>query len=313
MPTKRVLPTLSLPGLTCLVTGATGFIGRHLVALLAAAGVQAHALSRSGRAVPGARHNWVCRLDDEDEVRGVMAEVRPAVVFHLASQVTGARDAAQVLPTFRDNLQSTLNLLQAALDHGRPRVVLAGSMEEPDLATGDCTPCSPYAASKVAAGLYARMFRNLYDLDVRMARIFMVYGPGAQDEKKLVPFLIRSLRAGMSPPMSSGSRPVDWVYVEDVARGLMAMAESPDPDPSPVDLGSGVATTVRAMGESLQTLVGGPGAIGFGALPDRPLETIRLAAPARTFARIGWSPTVPLDEGLRRTLAWFDANPAPTA
>lgn len=309
MPTNRVRSALSLPGLTCLVTGATGFIGRHLVALLAAAGVQVHALSRSGRAVPGARHNWVCRLDDEDEVRGVLAEVKPSVVFHLASQVTGARDAAQVMPTFRDNLQSTLNLLTAALDHGRPRVVLAGSMEEPDLAAGECAPSSPYAASKAAAGLYARLFRDLYDLDVRMARIFMVYGPGAQDEKKLIPFLIRSLRAGKSPPMSSGERPVDWVYVEDVARGLVAMAESPDPDPAPVDLGTGVTTTVRALGESLQALVGGPGTLAFGALPDRPMETIRLADPARTFARIGWSPTVPLDDGLRRTLAWFDANP----
>ena len=173
----------------------------------------------------------------------------------------------------------------------------------------ECAPSSPYAASKAAAGLYARLFRDLYDLDVRMARIFMVYGPGAQDEKKLIPYLIRSLRAGKSPPMSSGERPVDWVYVEDVARGLVAMAESPDPDPAPVDLGTGVTTTVRALGESLQALVGGPGTLAFGALPDRPMETIRLADPARTFARIGWSPTVPLDDGLRRTLAWFDANP----
>lgn len=312
MPQNRSAPLLSLPGLTCLVTGATGFIGRHLVALLAAAGVQVHALSRSGRSVPGARHNWVCHLGDEDEVRGVLAEVKPSVVFHLASHVTGSRDSAQVMPTFHDNLQSTLNLLQAALDHGRPRLVLAGSMEEPDLATGECTPSSPYAASKVAAHLYARMFRDLYNLDVRMARIFMVYGPGSQDENKVVPFLIRSLRAGKSPPMSSGNRPVDWVYVEDVARGLMALAVAADPDPSPVDLGTGTTTTVRALGESLQTLVGGPGSIGFGALPDRPLEIVRVADPARTFARIGWAPSVPLDEGLRRTLAWFDANPPPT-
>ena len=309
MPTKSVFPSLSLPGLTCLVTGATGFIGRHLVALLAAAGVQVHALSRSGRAVPGARHNWVCRLEDEEAVRGVLAEVKPRVIFHLASHVTGARDASQVMPTFRDNLQSTLNLLQASLDAGGPRLVLAGSMEEPDLAAGECAPSSPYAASKAAAQVYARLYRELYALDVRVARIFMVYGPGPQDENKLVPFLARALRRGDSPPMSSGTRPVDWIYVEDVARGLMALAESAGSSSDPVDLGSGSTLTVRDLGETLQRLVGGTGQIGFGALPDRALETVRVADVERTRQRIGWNPTVTLEEGLRRTLDWFDANP----
>ena len=119
-----------------------------------------------------------------------------------------------------------MNLLVAATRAGCRRVVLAGSMEEPDLAAGEA-PGSPYAAAKAAQSLYARFFRALYGAPVVTARIFMVYGPGQRDLSKVVPYAILRGLEGQPAELASGARPVDWIHVDDVARGLVALAEAP--------------------------------------------------------------------------------------
>ena len=97
-----------------------------------------------------------------------------------------------MLPAFHANLESTVRLLAAA--SAAPagscrRIVLAGTMEEPDLDAGEA-PGSPYAVAKAAATLYARFFRSLYGTPVVTARVFMVYGPGQVDHSKVVPYAI---------------------------------------------------------------------------------------------------------------------------
>ena len=163
-------------------------------------------------------------MADDTGVADLFAEIRPRVVLHLASHVAGSRDLSLVRPTLRDNLLSSVHLLEQAALHGCDRFVLVGSLEE---ATDDSAPSSPYAAAKAAATSYGRMFHALYDLPVVIARVFMVYGPGPQDERKLVPYVVRSLLDGETPSFSSGVRPVDWVFVEDVAEGLVRLAGHP--------------------------------------------------------------------------------------
>ena len=144
-----------------MVTGAGGFIGSRLCARLLEGGFDVHATSRTARRDEddGVRW-WQLDLADPGAVRDALDAVEPDVVIHLASQVTGVRQVALVLPTFHANLASTVNLLAATAERGHGRVVIAGSMEEPEH-PGD-VPSSPYAASKWAADGYARMFHLLY-------------------------------------------------------------------------------------------------------------------------------------------------------
>ncbi|HVR29246.1 MAG TPA: NAD(P)-dependent oxidoreductase [Thermoanaerobaculia bacterium] len=295
-----------------LATGASGFIGRHLSARLARAGAQVHATSRSGPlagrdAASGDRGVEWHRLDlgDDAAVRTLVARVKPDVVFHLAGLVKGSRDRALVLPALEANLAATVRLLDAVAEHGSSRFVQIGSLEEPPIDQPPQPPASPYAAAKAAATAYCRMYAELYGLPVVIARVFMVYGPGPQDRGKLVPYVIRTLLDGGTPRLSSGTRAVDWVYVEDVAEGLARIASADRVAGQVIDLGSGELVTVADVVRRLYRLAARDDEPRFGSLDDRRLEQIRRADVAATRAALGWAPGVDLDSGLRRTLDWF--------
>lgn len=300
------MPTPDLAGRRVLVTGASGFIGRRLTAALTQAGAEAHATGR--RAEPPdslAARWWPADLGDPEAARRLLADVRPELVFHLASAVTGSRDLAAVLPTFTANLAATVHLLAAAAAGDRPRIVLAGSLEEPGPEAP--VPASPYAAAKGAALAYGRMFHALYAMPVVHARLFMVYGPGQADRAKLVPYVIGSLLRGESPRLSSAARAVDWVYVDDVVHGLLLAGTRPGLAGESVDIGTGSLVSVREVAERLGRLIDPGLAIAFGALPDRPLERVRVADVAATRRQLGWVPETTLEDGLARTTEWLRA------
>ncbi len=297
-----------LKGQRILVTGASGFIGSHLCLRLCQEGAEVHAVYRSRRpAEVDSQHRWQADLADLAEVRKIVGETQPEVVFHLASHVKGAPDLEHVLPTFQGNLQSTVNLLTVAAESNCRRVVLTGSLAEPEVENGEIFPSSPYAAAKWAGSGYARMFHALYNLPVVVARVFMVYGPGQSDLTKLIPYVTLSLLQGKTPKISSGQRLVDWIYVSDLVNGFLALAQASDVDGATLDLGSGLLVSIREIVQQLILSIGAKVNVEFGALPDRPLEPTRVAKTAETFARIGWKAQVSLREGLERTVDWYRA------
>lgn len=124
----------------------------------------------------------------------------------------------------------TVNLLTVAAEMGCcERIILTGSHDEPDpdeSSADTFVPSSPYAASKLAANSYARMFHALYQLPVSIARIYMAYGPAQRDLNKLIPYVILSLLRGQTPRLSTGRRPMGWIYIDDVIDGMIATAQS---------------------------------------------------------------------------------------
>jgi UDP-glucose 4-epimerase len=291
-------------GSRALVTGAAGFIGSALCRRLRQSGAEVHGVSRRYRDGAGVRW-WAADLADLGATRRILQQVNPDVVFHLASHVSGNRSLDTVLPTVHDNLLTTVNLLVAAAERGGPRVVLAGSMEECEPDESDPVPGSPYAAAKMAASTYVRMFHALYSLSVVNLRVFMVYGPGQWDRTKLVPYVINALLLGDQPKLSSGKRGVDWIYVDDVVDAFVVAAQAEKAEGQTMDVGSGKLVTIRELVEDLAALIGGSEEPLFGALPDRPLEHNRVANVIRTHDVIGWQPSTPLREGLTSTVQWF--------
>jgi nucleoside-diphosphate-sugar epimerase len=246
-------------------------------------------------------------MEDPTFAQKVFSQQGPDLVYHLASHVSGSRDIELVAPTVRANFLSTLNVLAAATSAGCFRVVLAGSLEEPGEPDPYPVPTSPYAAAKWASSGYARMFAELYGTPVSIARLFMVYGPGQVDSRKLIPYVIRSLLEGNTPALSSGSRPVDWVFVDDVVEALIDLG-SRSAALGEVDIGSGELVTVRAVVEELERILSKEGQSRFGAIPDRPMERVRVADISRTADLIGWRPRTSLRQGLLETVDWVREN-----
>lgn len=294
-----------LRGRRILVTGATGFIGGHVVELLHQIGSEVHAVTRRAKSTvsfdtPITWHH--ADLTDAVATAQAVGAARPDVIVHLAGLVKGARDADLLLPMFAANTASALYLLDAARRFGVGRVLLAGSLEEPD-EPGQLA-ASPYALSKAAAHLYGDYYRATTPVDVVSLQIFMVYGPAQLDEAKVIPYVIRSLQAGEAPSLSSGTRLVDWVYVGDVAEGIVRACVGEAAE-RPIPLGTGSLATVRDVVETLVELAGVQVEPRFGSVADRSREVEKVADIGTTRQLLGWVPAVDLREGLAATLTWY--------
>ncbi len=244
-------------------------------------------------------------LANAADVDMLFSDARPDYVMHLASCVTGRREIEWIRETMSGNLQTAVNVLVAAQETGVEKTVLAGSLEEPDASEAAPIAASPYGVSKWCASAYARTMHALYGTRSATARIFMVYGPGQQDLKKLVPYVCLSAAQSEAPELMSGGREVDWVYVDDVVEGLIQLALAGPYDGSYVDIGSGELVTTGEIAERICRLAGTGVAPKLGALPDRAMEQVRKADVAATQNLLDWRPTTGIDDGLRQTFQWY--------
>lgn len=288
-----------------LVTGATGFIGGHVVELLHRCGAEVHAVHRlpaptTSFQTPVIWHR--ADLTDASATIEAVAAAKPDQIVHLAGLARGARDPELMLGMFEANACSTVHVLEGARRVSVGRIHLAGSMEEAPVGE---PPPSPYALSKAISRLYGEYFGSVTGLDVVNLQIFMVYGPATNDRAKLIPYVIRCLAEGRVPELSSGERLVDWVHVGDVAEGIVRCAAAPVAPVGPVPLGTGMLHSVRQVVEALVELTGSSVEPRFGSLADRSNEVVRAADVSVTRELLGWAPTTTLTDGLTDTVHWY--------
>jgi UDP-glucose 4-epimerase len=301
------VPRVKISGKTILVTGASGFIGHHLCKKLAASGCEIHGISRSRRQdTKNGIKWWHSDLMEPVALQQIIKSIKPDIVYHLSGCSSGSREIKLVLPTFQSNLISTVNLLVALDKVGCERILLTGSMEEPRSNEIDFSSISPYAAAKWASSIYGKMFHALYSLPVVMLQVFMTYGPQQTNLAKLVPYVINSLLKNEIPKLTSGSRKIDWVYVEDVIDGLIATAQAKDVVGETVEIGSGELLTISDIVEKLVDQINPTIKPEFRAIEDRPFEGVRKADVKRTYELIGWRAKIPVNEGLQRTAKWYE-------
>ncbi|PRX61400.1 nucleoside-diphosphate-sugar epimerase [Nonomuraea fuscirosea] len=287
-------------GTRALITGATGFIGSHLVRRLTELGAETHAVSR--RPPERGSRGWhAVDLTDAAATAKLVTQVEPEVVFHLAGEVTGGREPATVGPTLAGNLGATVNLLTALTGTSVRSVVLAGSVEEP---RDGQAPGSPYAAAKAAATGYARLYHALWQVPVSVLRVAMVYGPGEPNLARLVPYVTLSLLRGQKPELTSGTRLITWVYVDDVVEAFVRAGASGDAAGHVLDIGTPEPVSIRDTAELLAKIVGGPARPVYGAVAARPLDRAQRSDIEPAARVLGWRPVVSLKEGLSRTVDW---------
>ncbi|HEX9626877.1 MAG TPA: NAD-dependent epimerase/dehydratase family protein [Acidiferrobacterales bacterium] len=307
---RRPLP---IRGRRVLVTGAGGFIGRHVCRRLVEAGAEVHGVSRRRRAARDGVRWRRGDLTDARRTRALLAAVDPEYVVHLAGYPYGAQAPEAVLPNFAGNAVATVQLL-AAIDPRRcRRIVLAGSMEAPALFEPGAAALTPHAVSKRVAALYGRLYGAQFGLPIVQLRLFMVYGPGQDGPHadKLIPYTIRSLLAGRRPRVTHGRRRIDWVYVDDVVDAVLRALTTPGITGREFDVASGRRLSIRELVDQLIECVGG-GRAHYGGRPERAIETEPVARLGPSRRLLGWRPRVGLSEGLARTVEWHRRQHAGT-
>jgi UDP-glucose 4-epimerase len=290
------------------VLGGSGFLGRALCARLHQLGLDVTSMARHA-AEPGLpwRHVAV-DASDHPSITGALTAAQPDIVFNLAGLADARTERELVMPMLHSHVGTTLNVLEYVASSKCRRVIIAASLEEPEPPEPAPVASSPYAAAKWAAGVYGRMYHRLYATPVVFARVFMAYGPGPQNLRKVVPYSALALLRGEAPALSSGVRPYDWIYIDDVADGLIACADAPGIEGKRVDLGTGDVVPVREVVELIADLVGSGVRPTFGTLQDRFASSVRRANVAEAQALAGWQAKVGLREGLSRTVDWLRAN-----
>ena len=187
---------------------------------------------------------WQGDFADLADARRVVSAVQPDVIFHLSGLVTGRTDRELVVPTMESLLVSTVNALVVASEQSCWRVVLAGSMDEPDAAgIEDPVPASPYATAKWAGVAYGQMFHRVYGTPVVIARTFRTYGPG-QHATKLVPHVI-SRSFATSYPSSRTATAWPTGSTSTTSSTASSPARTPGVEGHVFELGSGIPRSNR--------------------------------------------------------------------
>jgi len=291
-----------------LLTGASGFIGSHCIDPLLTRGFEVHAQCTGLR--EGLRRDvtWhAADLLDTTAGRRLTSEVRPTHLLHLAWHVPPGKFVGA--PENFRWVTASLDLLEAFSEHGR-RFVGAGSGYEYDWRFGYCTegitptvPDTVYGRCKNALRELAEGFATSRELSFAWGRIFFLYGP-REHPQRLVSSVVRSLLRGEEAKSSHGLQIRDYMYVQDVADGIVALLDNPAD--GVYNICSGAAVTLRQILAEIARQIGRADLLRVGALPARANDApLVVGSNQAMLSRVGWKPAFDLEKGLAHTIAWW--------
>jgi len=285
-----------------LVTGARGFIGRHVIPLLLERQYEVFAVGRTEPIGIDPKVHWRnVNLFDAAQCRALMSEIKPQAMLHLAWNAIPGRFWHD--PDNLDWVAASLLLTRAFADNGGQRAVYAGTCAEYDWSFSvldeQTTPLRPHTVyGHAKKTLYELLAASASRLGISMAwgRIFFLYGSG-EASGRLVPDVISALLRGEPALCSEGSQLRDFMHVEDVARAFVELLETSVTDS--VNIASGQSLPLRDLILKIGSYLGRQDLIQLGARPLQAGEPAELCAVTRRLNQdVGFRPRYSLDEGI---------------
>ncbi|MEV5679029.1 GDP-L-fucose synthase [Streptomyces sp. NPDC052179] len=319
-PQEPVRPLLR-PGSRIFVAGHRGLVGSALVRRLTAEG---HEVLTRGREL--------LDLREAAPTEAYLRDIRPDAVVLAAAKVGGIMaNSTSPVQFLEDNLRIQLSVIAGAHTAGTGRLLFLGSsciypkhapqpIREDALLTGPLEPTNEaYALAKIAGITQIQAYRRQYGAAYISAMPTNLYGPGDNfdlETSHVLPALIRRFHEAKrdnAPEVTlwgSGSPRREFLHVDDLAAACVRLLESYDSD-EPVNIGCGQDLTIRELAETVQEVTGYQGRIAWDV--SKPDGTPRKLLDVSRLSSIGFTPQIPLKDGIARTYAWWLGRSAPLA
>jgi len=295
-----------------LITGASDFIGSHILTMLGKTEewAEIHALSRAPEPQQPLNPNVIWHQADllaDTTPTELIRQMKPSHVIH-AAWVT--QPGAFWEHTENSAwLAASLKLADAFALFGGERFITLGSVAEYDWSQGRMvegitpeTPSTLYGQTKLAFHQALTAHHQKGHFSSATCRVFYTYGP-FENQQRLIPMSCRSLITELSEGFGSGSLWRDYVHVSDLVRGIDMVLRS-DVE-GPVNIASGAPTRISYLLDELEKLSQRPGFLRRGQRPDPDNEVLALFADISKIGRLGWRPQISLEEGLNQSLQWW--------
>jgi nucleoside-diphosphate-sugar epimerase len=301
------------------VTGATGFIGRHLVRRLIADGYSVGALVRSitassktGR-IEGVSY-FSGDIRNYEDLKTAFSAFEPDTVIHLVTYYAVMHQADEIGVMIDTNVKGTINLLEVAKESGAVQLFINTSstqvyeqkkqrIKEEDV----IKPQSLYAVTKLYAEEACGYYADAFHLHCVTLRMFPPYGPG-DHERRLIPYVIGNILKNTPPKLTTGKQEWDFVYIDDIVNAYLAVIKSyPFEDEHAIfNIGTGEAVSIRSFVEKIRVCLGSDIDLSWGSVAHRVNEVWYNSADiAKAQTVLQWSPQTGIDDGIQKTVTWF--------
>lgn len=293
-----------------LVTGSTGFVGRHLSKKLTSLGANVFGVARSAVGVKSLKTDIL----DFKKVNNFIKNKKIKICFHLAAKSLVEAGQSDPYNTFKTNIDGTLNMIEISRVNNLEKIIIAstahvyGDNKVPFLESYTPKPSRPYETSKTCIDLIAQSYADTFSLPVLIPRFVNIYGPGDLNYSRLIPKVIKSILSGQNPKMWGGGAKRQYLYIDDAVNAYIRLAKL---DGKLIDrnrifnFGAGVPISVKDLIEKIIKLSGGHFAIE--KLTEGRFDEIASQYVSSDKARriLGWNPRYTLDKGLTKTIAWY--------
>ena len=295
-----------------LVTGASGFIGRHTLAPLLQAGYEVHAVSFKNKKENETSIKWhQTDLKNSTQTQELIRKIQPTHLLHFAWCAEPGKFWTD--PENTQWVEASFNLIKKFHAQGGKRVVISGSCAEYEWnksiyseKTTSEKPATLYGKCKQELQIKVEAFCHEVDLSLCWGRIFFVYGP-YEHPARLVSSIVRSLLKNETAECSHGNQKRDLLFVEDVASGFVSILENEIT--GIVNIGSGEGVDLKDVIKTIGDKIGRKNLIRMGTLPSPANEPpILMADTKRLTEEVRWAPKFDINTGLDRTIHWWKST-----